>query len=1239
MERKRLTKTLWYGSDVDNDGNPIVPSAAPEDRHLDGLNEGEIYIHNHPDRPSLYIRTTDGKVVPISGNDLEMLSMYFLSRQKDDTAKGVITFEKGWITKEFLGGLLGKGAKVDEAGQAELHSLFVRTFMEVPEFRKNRVTVRMGDSVTSCSAGIVKSVNILSDTSGTIELKLEDGEFGSLEVDDIVFQIFSDMENKENNSTETSDDGKGNRTIKGFSTVMFKVTGVSGERNEIVAYSLRPLSANWKKQVHPFQFGTFSQRGNFDNSKPERQIVIYEGIYPQPYTRYMFGVNDWEFSAKMIGMQLGDLSNLSVFGMDMSGYSAYLNNVYFTGQIRQLYIPQWMDGESSAQNGTLVFMGGDHYVAKGDTDNPPLFDLMDEDGNSLLFTDEDGEGNLLDLNNDEYDMLAKKGDDGVGIKSNVSYYLISETNSKPSESSLEWSSSMVRPTDLKPYLWKKTVVTYTNLVSQTTIECISVRGKDGTSVSIKGSYNSEAELMAAFPNGPANASDAYIVGGDLYVWTGSVWKNVGAIKGEKGDTAYIHLKYANETSSGTQVNVGGSVVTLSFTSNDGEDMGDWLGIYTDYSPNDSKNIADYKWKNIKGSKGDDATSYQMDSPIGVINFTSDGYPNPTSFVVSVKKQTGNGNMVACSDFYLATWRYDGSWQLVSVSSVKTSSVIIIPAASFAYKQYRVTAHSTTSVSEANIIIEKGVGVSFDGMKGADGKDGKDGENGKDGEDGIFVYDCGLYNSTRAYFYKTIDGEVRRDKMVYEIGGAFYNFLVRSRQSDSSTGLVNTPPTSAAGDANWEVMSQFQSLIANTVFGTNANIGGFMTSAEKMISQSGMFELNGSNGTMTMHQSGGTTWSVDENGVQSVGNENGERIVIDPNSKSMSVFDAEGIERTTFDGNEYTREQLVVTNGGSFTLNANASNAGGKQLTSRGEEYETVSYPISGGLNASYVGVVQVSLFGFDASIVYEHDGATSDEILGIPSGRVSFYLNTYTGNGGTLISKKLIATKTIDGIQALQSRLIDGVYSVSAPSGYHQVVAEMSVCNFSKKGYATLTAKWSISSVILSVESYISRHFANGMMLSKSSSEYFMAMVESGKMVVEMASNGSRHSFKDGVYSVNGIKQPVVVYAARVTDTSESSSVQPSKTEFVNNGVSASLTKTTTTGRYTLTLPVSYGLTGSNMMVCLTGYGTSAGETAPIKATLLSYSASASSMVLTIATSDDSSPNYGGFYIEIKKIV
>ena len=60
-------------------------------------------------------------------------------------------------------------------------------------------------------------------------------------------------------------------------------------------------------------------------------------------------------------------------------------------------------------------------------------------------------------------------------------------------------------------------------------------GKDGTSVTILGSYNTVAELQSAHPTG--NAGDAYIVDGDLYVWAvdDSQWDNVGNIQGPKGD--------------------------------------------------------------------------------------------------------------------------------------------------------------------------------------------------------------------------------------------------------------------------------------------------------------------------------------------------------------------------------------------------------------------------------------------------------------------------------------------------------------------------------------------------------------------------------------------------------------------------------------------------------------------------------------------------------------------------------
>jgi len=59
-------------------------------------------------------------------------------------------------------------------------------------------------------------------------------------------------------------------------------------------------------------------------------------------------------------------------------------------------------------------------------------------------------------------------------------------------------------------------------------------GAPGTGVSILGSYATLAELQAAQPTG--QTGNAYLVAGELYVWTGSSWTNVGNIKGPTGST-------------------------------------------------------------------------------------------------------------------------------------------------------------------------------------------------------------------------------------------------------------------------------------------------------------------------------------------------------------------------------------------------------------------------------------------------------------------------------------------------------------------------------------------------------------------------------------------------------------------------------------------------------------------------------------------------------------------------------
>lgn len=102
-----------------------------------------------------------------------------------------------------------------------------------------------------------------------------------------------------------------------------------------------------------------------------------------------------------------------------------------------------------------------------------------------------------------------------------------------------WSSAS--PTwESGKYIWQRTVTTIAGEQIVSNVSCIQgakgergQKGEDGTSVTILGHYDTEAELIAEHPTG--SLGDAYLVGGDLYVWNGNAWENVGSIQGPQGE--------------------------------------------------------------------------------------------------------------------------------------------------------------------------------------------------------------------------------------------------------------------------------------------------------------------------------------------------------------------------------------------------------------------------------------------------------------------------------------------------------------------------------------------------------------------------------------------------------------------------------------------------------------------------------------------------------------------------------
>ena len=349
-------------------------------------------------------------------NSVEKMKEIFLRKDVADSTKFLLSMFAGAVFGKngFASGLTGFGAKIFDTGHGEFESMFIRRFIEVPELRYNRVMVTLGDKWRAPGAGIIETVDT---GTKTCTLKLEDGEIGAVAVGDICMGIYHNITG---NATEDYDDGKGNRRFAGFCTVYFTITEVTGERNETFKYQLRPTSSSWPSSFAPFEMMTFVAYGSFTNT--ERQTSVYE---TRTYTRMLWKQNTWEISAANVALQYGDLSNLNIFGLNMDGYSMYLNNIYMTGIIKQI-----------KPDGTPVqtlnfreegYIPGVHY---------DYYDSLSYNGSMWACINEDGSSAAPGSNGDWLE-IASKGDTGApGAPGKDG---VSVTNSGP------WHSGLVVP--------------------------------------------------------------------------------------------------------------------------------------------------------------------------------------------------------------------------------------------------------------------------------------------------------------------------------------------------------------------------------------------------------------------------------------------------------------------------------------------------------------------------------------------------------------------------------------------------------------------------------------------------------------------------------------------------------------------------------------------------------------------------------------------------------------------------
>lgn len=336
----------------------------------------------------------------------EALEKKFLRKDQDDRTPfklaigDKLTAEKGiQIGSSFIPGILtGSGGFFDEYANGEVESLIIRRFLEVPELRYNRVKISLGDKWNAPGAGIIESVvpDYNADgsigTTGTIFLKLEEGEYGAVSVGDICMGIFH-SETSTDNSTEDYDDSRGNFLFAGFYTSYFTITEITGKNNGQFKYQIRPVSDRWKLTFHPNQAMHFVCYGSFtDNS---RQTSVYT---TRTYTRLLKNQNTWEISSGNIAMQWGDLTNMNVHGLDMTGYSVYLNNIYMTGVFKQVK-PDGTPVQTVNDRGAWV--SGTEYA---------FYDRVSHNGSLWLCVNESGTNSEPSKTNSDWLLQVASGD-------------------------------------------------------------------------------------------------------------------------------------------------------------------------------------------------------------------------------------------------------------------------------------------------------------------------------------------------------------------------------------------------------------------------------------------------------------------------------------------------------------------------------------------------------------------------------------------------------------------------------------------------------------------------------------------------------------------------------------------------------------------------------------------------------------------------------------------------------------
>lgn len=385
----------------------------------------------------------------------------------------------------------------------------------------------------------------------------------------------------------------------------------------------------------------------------------------------------------------------------------------------------------------------------------------------------------------------------------------------------------------------------------------------------------------------------------------------------------------------------------------------------------------------------------------------------------------------------------------------------------------------------------------------------------------FPIDNGLWNETKVYKWD----DTRRDFVNYEFDGTFYKFGVKRK---GMTIPVGTPPTSPEGDSKWEVAHKIQTLVTDTIFGANANIGGFMASSDVLTSRNRSLTLDGINGLIELLHKDGSKWCVKEDGeqvVQVMGIEGGQRIEFDPSDKEIRIYKDKDTAVANLSGKEVA-DLSEIFGDNEVHLDLNPSNKKGSHTIAPKEGKGTASDTIQIGTKSTKAAArlsFKGSLTVFANTVQTDGEGMEDDQGRYWWKNTANIILRVVTyadSTKGSVISSKQVKYLTSRGDkEPLTFELINT--QIDVPAGYHELYLDYSLDAIGNYfGSSQAKASWDITDVTFGINFYLSRLFGNGFAYGSSPSNFIAAINDNGHMRHKMVTGNCGYDIYDGTIRV-----------------------------------------------------------------------------------------------------------------------